>query len=193
MAVAVNRLSEKGEMLAPHLAEGREPFTYVVIVNQVSERVYWADTFEEMVSLLTRAGDAYLDEADGAVRHDLRATYALGAQIQLQAFANAHAQMRCDDWSHLAEWEKEVLLGRRTLDEQPHRWPTRHLMDGIDLWSAPVPLFVLSGTGRGEHILLSDSNSLVVIDAYSDETLVRSLAAAGYLRLWTATSEGDGA
>jgi hypothetical protein len=191
MAVAVNRLSLKGEMLPPHLAEGREPYALAAALHQVPERVYWADTFTEMVSLLTRTGTDYLTEVDGAVRLDIRATYALGAQIQMQAFANTYAQMHSDDWSSLAAWEKQVFLGRRTLDEQPHDWPTRHLLDGVDLWSASVPLYVLSGTGRGEHILLSDNGSLVVLDAFNDEALVRSLADGGYLRLWTATPASD--
>jgi len=188
VAVAVNRLDSKNCLVPPHLVEGRDPYAYAVTVNQARGRVYWADSFVELVSLLTKKGATYLAEADGATRLAVRAQYALGTQIQLQAFANTHAQI-AGGWASLADWEAQVLLGRRTLDEQPHNWPTRHLLDGADLWSAAVPLFTLAGTGHGEHVLLTDSNTLVVIDAFSDESLVRSLASAGYLVLWTAMPE----
>lgn len=189
MAVAVNQLDEKHQMVPPHIAEGRQPYAYAVTVGQVPGRVYWSDTFSEMVSLLTRLGDGYVTEPDGAVRLEGRARYAVGTQIQMQAFANTYAQVDSADWSHLCDWEKQVLSGRRTVEDQPHGFPTRHLLDGIDMWSAPVPLYVLSGTGHGEHIVLTDNDSLVVIDVFSDESLVRSLASAGYLQLWTATFE----
>lgn len=187
MPVVVNCPSRKGELLPPHVDEGREPYAFAVMVNQNPDRVVWADTFAEVVAVLSRAGDEYVSETDEAVRLEGRSRWLNGCQIQLQAFINTAAQFN-GDWPTLTGWEQRALGGRRTLDEQPGNWPTRNLF-GLDLWGARVPMVCLVGTGHPETPIVTDNDSLIVLDAFSDQTAVRSLAGAGYLTLWTATSE----
>ena len=187
MSVVVNRPSEKGDLIPPHPGQDREPYTYAVMVNQNPDRVVWADTFAEVVAVFSRAGDHYLRESDELSRLETRSRWLNGCQIQLQAFVNTHAQFN-GDWSTLTKWEQQVLNGRRTLDDQPHGFPTVDLF-GVDLWCAEVPLVCLVGEGP-EHPIVTSNDSLIVLDALSDETAVRSLAWAGYLRLWTATVDG---
>lgn len=191
MSVVVNRPSRKGELLPPHLDEGREPYAYAVMVNQNPDRVVWADTFAEVVAVLSRAGARYVEETDEAARLEARSRWLNGCQIQLQAFINTAAQFN-GDWATLTTWEQQVLNGRRTLHEQPGGWPTRHVF-GVDLWGARVPLVCLVGTGHPENAIVTDNDSLIVVDAFSDEAAVRSLRDAGYLTLWTATPEGGDA
>jgi hypothetical protein len=187
LSVVVNRPLKSGDLCPPHLAEGREPYPYVAMNFQNPDRIVWADDFASLVSVFSGAGAAYLHESDQFARHETRSRWLNGCQIQLQAFINTRAQFN-GDWAGLTEWERQVLNGRRTLDDQPHGFPTGDLF-GVDLWSAEVPLVCLVGAGP-EHPIVTSNDALIVLDALSDETAVQSLAWAGYLRLWTATVDG---
>lgn len=190
MALTFTRLPLKRDIVPPQRDAALGPYPLAAMVSS-SDSVVWADTYAELVAALSRHGVDYLEEADPRVRQQLRAQWLVGCQIQSQAYICAEAQVN-GDWDALTEREKSVLLGRRTLAEQPHDFGTEHLL-GVDLWGARVPLVVLVGTGAPEWPILTDNDSLIIFDCggygpSADEHTIRSLARGGYLRLWTATT-----
>lgn len=189
MPMTFTRFPLKGDIVPPQRDAALGPYPLAAMVSS-SDSVVWADTYEELVAALSRHGVAYLEEPDSRARQQLRAQWFVGCQIQLQAYICADAQVN-GDWDGLTEREKSVLLGRRTLAEQPHDFGTEHLL-GADLWGARVPLVVLVGTGAPEWPILTDNDSLIIFDCggygpSADEHAMRSLARGGYLHLWTAT------
>lgn len=192
MPVTFTRLPLKGDIVPPVRDEDLGPYPLAAMVFS-GDRVVWADSYDELVATFSRRGEEYLREQDPRARQQLRGQWLVGCQIQLQAYICAEAQMN-GDWDTLTEREKTALLGRRTLDEQPHDFGVEHLL-GVDLWNAEVPLVVLVGHGAAEWPVVTSNDALVIFDCgghgpRADERAIRSLARSGYLRLWTATVGG---
>jgi hypothetical protein len=185
--VAFTRVPFKGDIIPPTREADLGPYPLGARVFS-SDRVVWADTHAEVVAALSRHGTDYTNEHDPRVRQQMRAEWLVGCQIQLQAFICGEAQCN-GDWQRLTEREKTVLLGRRTLTDQPHDFGTEALLS-VDIWCTPVPLVCLVGTGFPEWPVVTDNDSLIVIDCGgcgpdADEYALRSLARSGYLHLWT--------
>lgn len=192
MPVTHTRLPLKGDIVPPSRQPELGPFPLAAMIPS-TDRITWADTFAELVAVVSQRGDEYLHEQDQRVRQHMRAQWLVGCQIQLQALVCVEAQAN-GDWELLTEREKTVLLGRRTIDDQPHDFGTEYLL-GVDLWSAQVPLVAIVATGTPEWPIVTDNDSLLILDCGShgsnaDERTMRSLARSGYLRLWTAIVEG---
>lgn len=188
MAVTRTRLPREGNIQAP-VREDLGPYPLAALMF-TDDKVVWADTHAELVAELSGYGDDYLSLGDPCLRQALRGHWMVACQVHLSAYIASEAQVT-GEWGTLTDREREVLLGRRTLDEQPHDFGVEHLV-GVDLWSAAVPLVVLVGTGRAEWPVVTDNDSLVVLDVgghgpEAEEAAIHSLAASGYLTLWTAS------
>lgn len=147
----------------------------------------WGDSPSELVAALV-ADEGYVTSSPQA-RLNARVRRALYLQVAVQARINASAVIS-GDWEGLCEWERAVLNApRHQAPNMPHGFPTRYLFNGQDLWTADVPLVCLTTAceplNPGVPPILGSDDSLWTIDPIDDDSLLRSLADIGTIRLFT--------
>ncbi len=162
--VVRNPRQADGRMIRiPTRADGRY-YAYELIFGGGESRAY-ADTFEELAAALI---ENYADTAPAPLNQRIR--YAFDAQVRIQAAINAQL---LDDPSIAVPPEDAEILSR----------PRGQRID-LTTWSSTIPLVLLATDYApvGPHPR-PDGETIIWIDPVNAESLIRSLADAGYVVL----------
>lgn len=141
-------------------------------------KTVWADDVVSIVAALTgEDGYAKMSARDAAVA---RIRFAVRTQVAVQSNLLAAAHMN-GDWDRCTESEKEVILAPRYEQPSPEMDGfSRHLF-GSAMWSAPLPLILVTTGYLNREMPRGPEATLWLIDPTDEEALLESLDGIGVI------------